>query len=65
MPGSASEDKPDSKTNPANNGATLFTPPKSAMNLEPRRLIKKPTTINKAPVEKPWLTMYKVAPLKP
>ncbi len=32
------------------------------MYCDPLRLIRKPASRNSAPVEKPWFTMYSVAP---
>ena len=56
-PGSASEDSPTTRKVPARIGATLFTPPKSAMYFDPRRLIRKPAMNSRPAVVNPWLTM--------
>ena len=64
-PGNASDDSPAMRVAAPNQGATFATPPKSSTLREPRREARNPTTRNSAPVEKPWLTMYSVAPEPP
>jgi hypothetical protein len=64
-PGSDSPARPEIRNSPASSGATFCTPPKSAILLEPRRVIRNPARMNSAPVAKPWLTMYSVAPATP
>ena len=49
----------------ASTGVTRCNPPKSAIVEEPRRETIQPATKNIAAVEKPWLNMYKIAPLWP
>jgi hypothetical protein len=61
-PGSARLDRPATRKVPASIGATRWTPPKSAISRDPRRLIRNPAMRNSAAVEKPWLTMYSVEP---
>ena len=56
-PGSESMARPEIRNSPASTGATLCTPPKSAIRSVPRRAIRNPARMNSAPVANPWLTM--------
>ena len=53
------------RKHPDSSGVILLHPPKAAGSFEPRRAIRKPMTRNKAPVDRPWLTMYRTAPVPP
>ena len=62
-PGKAKLDMPAIKNDHAITGVTRCNPPKSAIVEDPRRAIIQPATRNSAAVEKPWLNIYRVAPL--
>src|SRR3954447_20425397 len=64
-PGSDSADRPAIRNIAPSQGATFDAPPKSSTSREPRRVARKPTRMNRAPVENAWLTMYSVAPEPP
>ena len=62
-PGRAKLDMPAMKNDQAIIGVTRCKPPKSEIVEEPRREIIQPATKKRAAVEKPWLNIYRVAPL--
>ena len=61
-PGSDSADRPATRNVPASTGTTFCRPPWSAIRALPVRAMRKPATRNSAPVESPWLSMYRLAP---